>query len=136
MESTGLSCAAWNSAGDPVWTRAVVCGADLPAGSAQPNARVAAGGARAAGPAGVRTDLRVGDERPLWRTGLFAKRRDPAGRSGAKRSGVGGCDEAFGGSERARQGSGQGPCRLPAANGGGKARRGGAEGGKVKAQTR
>ena len=54
----------------PIRARAVVCGADLSAGRAEPDAGVAPGRARAAGSAGLRTDLRVGDGRPFWRSGL------------------------------------------------------------------
>ena len=59
----------------PMRARAVVCGADLPAGRAKPDAGVASGRARAARPAGVRTNLRVGDGGPFWRSGLVAERQ-------------------------------------------------------------
>ena len=59
--SRARTCAAGPLLVIPIGTRAAVRGADLPAGRAQPDAGAAAGRARAAGSARVRTDLRVGD---------------------------------------------------------------------------
>ena len=68
VESARLARAARGTAGDSDRARAVVCGADLPAGGAESDAGVASGRARAARSAGVRTNLRVGDGGPFWRS--------------------------------------------------------------------
>ncbi len=117
VESARFPCAARHSAGDSVRPRAVVCGANLPAGRAQSDAGVASGGARAARPARIWSDLRLGDEGPLWGRDLFAKRYNCPRGIGTKRSGVRRRDQVCDGYERAHHGSGQRPRRIPAANG-------------------
>ena len=75
VESARLARAPRQPAGDSDRARAVVCGADLPAGGAEPDAGVASRRARAAGSARLRTDVRVGDGGALWRSGLVDERR-------------------------------------------------------------
>ena len=112
------------SAGDSVRARAVVCGADLPAGRAESDAGVASGRARAARSACVRTNLRVGDGGPFWRSGLVDERRGSPRGAGARCTGIRRIAPARSGSQRAHRGSRQRPCRLPAPDGGRQARRG------------
>ena len=77
----------------PIGTRAVVCGAYLPAGRAESDAGVAPGRARAARSAGVWTNLRVGDGGTFWRNSLIAecpvnsRRSGPYG-AGTKRTSI------------------------------------------------
>jgi hypothetical protein len=103
---------------------AFVCGADLPAGRAQSDAGVASGRARAARSACLRTNLRVGDGGPLWRSGLVDEWRGSPRGAGARRTGIRRVAPARSGSQRAHRGSRQRPCRLPAPDGGRQARRG------------
>ncbi len=86
VESARLARAARNLAGDSLRPRAAVCGADLPAGGAEPDAGAAAGGARAAGPAGVRADVRGGDGGAFWRRGVVDERRGCPRRACATRA--------------------------------------------------
>ena len=109
VESAGFPRAARHSAGDSVRARVVVCRTDLPAGRAQSDAGVASGGARAAGPARLWSDLRLGDEGSLWGRGLVAKRRNCPCGTGAKCKVVGRLDETPCGLEHAHHGSGQRP---------------------------
>ena len=57
VESAGLACAPRQPAGDSLRQSAALRGADLSAGGTQPYAGAAPGGARAAGPAGLRANL-------------------------------------------------------------------------------
>jgi uncharacterized membrane protein (UPF0182 family) len=123
VESARIARTAGGPAGDSVWARAVVCRADLPAGRAESDARVASGRARAARSACVRTNFRVGDGGPLWRGGLVAERRRSPRGTGATRTGIDRVTPARG-SQRAHRGSRQRPCRLPAPDSGRQARRG------------
>jgi uncharacterized membrane protein (UPF0182 family) len=93
-------------------------------GRAQSDAGVASGGARAARPARIWPDLRLGDEGPLWRRGLVANRHKRPRGTGAKRKAVDLCDQSWSGRERAHHGSGQRSRRLPATNRRRQARRG------------
>ena len=136
VESARFPRAARHSAGDSVRARAVVCGTDLPAGRAQSDAGVASGGARAAGPARLWSDLRLGDEGSVWGRGLVAKRHNCPCGTGTKCRVVGRLDQTRCGLEHAHHGSGQRPRRLPATNGGGQARGGWAETRTAKAQAR
>src|SRR5580693_1182650 len=67
LESAGVPRAARSIAGDSNRAGAVICGTDLLAGGAESDAGVAFGRARAAGSAGIRTHLRVGDGGSVWR---------------------------------------------------------------------
>ena len=74
VESARITRAARGSACDPDRAGATVCGADLLAGGAQSDARIAPGRTRAARSAGVRTNLRVGTGVPFWRRGFVDER--------------------------------------------------------------
>ena len=74
VESARLACAAGNAAGDSVGQGAALCGADLSASRPQPHAGVAAGGAGAAGQAGLRANLRGGAVVAVWRRDFVAER--------------------------------------------------------------
>src|SRR5260221_10199317 len=76
MESTRLARATRSLAGNSHWSRAIVCGTHLSSGRAESDARVASGRARLARPACVRTNLRVGDGGPFWRSGVVTERRN------------------------------------------------------------
>src|SRR5208283_2561881 len=136
VESARFPRAARHSTGDSVRARVVVCGTDLFAGRAQSDARTASGGARAAGPARLWSELRLGHEGSLWRRDLLAKRHNRTCGTGAKRNSVGRLDQAGCGLEHAHHGCGQRPRRLPATNGGRQAWGGWAETRTAKAQAR
>ena len=112
----------------PCGTRAAVCGADLSAGRPQPDAGVAAGGAGAAGPAGLRTDVRGGVGIAVWRRGFVDERANEQSDS-LRRAGAECCIRnavVFSTGVRSQFSdlpSGEGSCRLSALDGGGQARR-------------
>ncbi len=128
VESARLPRATRSTAGDSLRPRAVICGAHLPAGRAQSDAGVASGRARAARPARVRADVRVGDgalflaEQPSSLSAVAAPRGIWTQHSGTCRF-----HQIWRRSQRAHRGSRQRPRRLPATNRGRQARRGRAE---------
>ena len=73
VESAGLARPTRRHGGDPGRARPALCGIDLPAGRAQPDARAAAGGAGAAGSPRLRADVRGRDRRAVRQRAVDAQ---------------------------------------------------------------